>query len=171
MRYQQYITNALMASALFVIDLFSRYLLALAVGIAYAIYSGLVGLGTAMSHFGMLGKMMDGDLFMSMLVEVPVWMVLAKILSRYWRPAYAEVASAALVAIVVGVLWAQVVRPIPELVEGSITIDAKKDVLLWHILAMTNLILGVACAISYLAAKRLFGGVPRPGWLGYKPWK
>lgn len=171
MRYQQYITNALIASVLLVIDLFSRYLIALVVGIAFWLYSAVIGLDIAMSHFGMRGKLMNADLFLFMIYEVPAWAILSKIIGHYWKSAVVEVVSAILVATVLRMAMGLVVHLSPELVEGSITDGAKMDLLLSHILAMTNLILGIACALSYLAAKRLLDGKPRPGWLGYKPWK
>jgi len=170
-KYQQHIASTLRASALFIADLFSRYLLALVIGVVFWLYSAVIGLDIAMSHFGMRGKLMNADLFLFMFYEIPAWAILSRIIGHYWKSAIVEVVSAILVATVLRVAMGLVMQPLPELVQGSITDEAKMDLLLSHILAMSNLILGIACALSYLAAKRLFSGVPRPGWLGYKPWK
>jgi len=158
--YQQYITTALWALCLLLFDMVARYLIALAVGIAYSLYSGVIGLGIAMSHFGMLGKMMNGDLFLMMIVEVPAWTVLAKILAYYWKSTYVELMSAIVVAIVVGMLWNITIHPLPILVEGNITIDGKKDVLLWHLVFSTNLMLGMGCALVYSTLKPLMNKQP-----------
>jgi hypothetical protein len=105
------------------------------------------GVGTALNHFSMDGKLLMSVLAMTMLIEVPLWLLATNALYRFGVGIFSNLIAAIIVAIPASlIVTAHHYEP---LIAGNINETTKKGVLLWYIGNSMNLLMAIACALIF----------------------
>jgi hypothetical protein len=130
-----------------ILELAVRYACACFIGLAFLIFSSLAA-ARFMNHLGMYGSILSYDLGMSMVYEVPAWMLIVWLLKPIIKGPVVEVVVAGIVAVLVSqrlyfdFFWSKFILP-------TVDPDSKGMMLLWYVATVSNYMLATLTAILF----------------------
>lgn len=142
-------------------ELMGRYAAAIMVGLFYlAFYATFMS--RFMSHLGMAGNVMIYDIGLLMLFEIPLWMLLVKLVGLWKSGTWIEI----LVAGILGVFAVQLMIYdeyfAKNFARETVDPQSKSEMLFWYVFTVTNYILTTHAAAFYCWIRSRFRKQFRP---------
>ena len=127
-----------------------RYFLAFVVGLVFMQMTGRF-----MNHLNMTGSILFPNLALLMFIQVPIWMLLARLLTRKISFTMAEISSAALVGLIAAQPWYfprywHYVR-LPTVDAGT-----KNEMMVWYVAWTSNFTMAIFTAFLFISITWIF---------------